>query len=126
MKVQSVNNTNYSPNFNAKIRIAGNINDLKLMTISNWVEKALTIGSEADTIILQFGKKESSFAKRLFGFIPLSNKKVDCRKIFALAQIKGKSYDENLSYYYKDKDFNEYNYIKKSVDKYLDKLSKAE
>ena len=92
---------------------------------SNWMEKAVKIGSDSDSIILQFGKKESSYAKRFLGLIPLGDKKVNSRNIFAVSQINDKPFDENLSYYYKDKDFDEHGYINEVVDKYLDTLSKV-
>lgn len=124
MKIQSITSNHPSTSFNARITIGGNIGDISLRTISEWMSKAAKIGTDSDKIVLSFGAStEKKILSSFLGLIPL-RRNVKSREIFALSNINGKQYDESIGYLYKKANFDEKTYIKQSVSAYLDKLGK--
>lgn len=124
MRIQSISNDDPSTSFKAKIKIGGNIGDISLRTISEWMDKAVKIGTDSDAIVLSFGPRtEKKILSSFLGVIPL-RRKVKSREIFALSDINGKKIDENIGYLYKKEDFDEKAYIEQSISAYLDKLVK--
>ena len=122
MQVQKINNNSYNANFGAKLIISGYTDDIGKHTKKLWREMAKQIGSDKDTIKLNFSKQKEysdSYAEMGEHFAWTTKS----RDIFATAKINGTTlYDKKDIGYFTSADVNMYDLVDKNVREFLNKL----
>lgn len=122
MKIQPIKNQENHKTFNAKFCIGGDIKSIPKEFIADWAKRIETLGNNSDAVILHIGPRENfKFKTYLLGQFPKEITK-QSRNIFAIANIKGQSFDKNLSYTCKNENFNTIEYLKTSIDDYINGL----
>ena len=122
MRIQPIKKEKKLNAFNAKFCIGGDIKNVPKEFITDWTKRVESLGNKSDAVIIHIGPKENfKFKTSLLGQFPKQINK-QSRSIFAIANIKGQSLDENLSYACQNDNFNVTEYLKNTIDDYINRL----